>query len=596
MGKTKHSFRVSVDGRRAPEELLTSIESIGIERSISLPDQFTVQVSDPDLTVAGSLVFRLGSSLEVWLDETPGRSYKVMDGEVSGITLAAGDSSALTITGFDLSHRLTRGVVNERYVDMTDSEIIGQIARRHRLTARTARTEIRHPYLLQTNSDYDFLDTRADQLGFEWWVEDSELHFAPASERKTKRAEWGVDVSGLNVRASSATRVKEASVRVWDEDNQRTITTSEPVGVDADALGVNAPSVLGLFSGLPRDSSYQGETMTNTVVTADAAEAQVLVAGVAKQAESGQLSVSGQVDGMADLRPGMWLEIVESPGGLDGWYHVVQVSHSITNDSVTGSVQVGPAPETELADLMADSLDDAPERNWAQSGLVVGKVSDLSDPDGLGRVKVLFPTLGDGVESDWARVISAGGAEGRGFQVIPEVGDEVVVGFQSGDTRAAFVLGGVWSSTFQPPRATSDSVAEDVVVRRSWFSRLGHSIEFFDGSLAEDQGVMIELAGGDTSFWLGMDRVELRSSNEISVKTDGDLVLEAKGALSMKAKSVTVDGGDEFKVKATTVDVSGQSSTKLGASGASTEVGASGELKLSGGATASLVAPMVKLN
>ena len=70
----------------------------------------------------------------------------------------------------------------------------------------------------------------------------------------------------------------------------------------------------------------------------------------------------------------------------------------------------------------------------------MGNVTNNKDPEGWGRVKVKFPTLTEEHESNWARVVALGAAKQRGFDCLPEVNDEVLVGFEHGDIHRPYFL------------------------------------------------------------------------------------------------------------------------------------------------------------
>ena len=84
-------------------------------------------------------------------------------------------------------------------------------------------------------------------------------------------------------------------------------------------------------------------------------------------------------------------------------------------------------------------------------GAVIGLVSNVSDPDKLGRVKVRFPWLQDDSESPWARVVSFMAGPDRGAVFRPEVDDEVLVVFAHGDMRFPFVIGALWNGKDKMP-------------------------------------------------------------------------------------------------------------------------------------------------
>ena len=69
-----------------------------------------------------------------------------------------------------------------------------------------------------------------------------------------------------------------------------------------------------------------------------------------------------------------------------------------------------------------------------------------SDPAGLGRVRVKYPALGDDTEGWWARIAAIAAGDERGVLMMPQPGDEVLVGFEHGDPRRPYVLGVVWNA------------------------------------------------------------------------------------------------------------------------------------------------------
>ena len=83
-------------------------------------------------------------------------------------------------------------------------------------------------------------------------------------------------------------------------------------------------------------------------------------------------------------------------------------------------------------------------------GLARALAVDVHDPQAAGRIriKVKFPWLPREVET-WARVSLPLGGNRTGLWALPEVGDEVLVGFENGDARTPIVLGSLWDG--KPP-------------------------------------------------------------------------------------------------------------------------------------------------
>lgn len=82
-------------------------------------------------------------------------------------------------------------------------------------------------------------------------------------------------------------------------------------------------------------------------------------------------------------------------------------------------------------------------------GLVRGIVVDVRDPEAAGRIKVKFPWLSREVET-WARVSLPLGGNRTGLWALPEVNDEVVVGFEHGDVDRPIVIGSLWNGGNPP--------------------------------------------------------------------------------------------------------------------------------------------------
>jgi len=120
-------------------------------------------------------------------------------------------------------------------------------------------------------------------------------------------------------------------------------------------------------------------------------------------------------------------------------------------------------------------------------GAVIGLVSNVSDPDKLGRVKVRFPWLQDDSESPWARVVSFMAGPDRGAVFRPEVDDEVLVVFAHGDMRFPFVIGALWNGKDKMP---SERGGDKDNAIRLIKSRSGHQILFDDTSGSEKVTVL----------------------------------------------------------------------------------------------------------
>jgi uncharacterized protein involved in type VI secretion and phage assembly len=187
-------------------------------------------------------------------------------------------------------------------------------------------------------------------------------------------------------------------------------------------------------------------------------------------------------------------------------------------------------------------------------GVAIAVVTQNKDDDGLCRVKVKYPWHEDARESYWARLATPMAGEGRGLVLIPEVGDEVLVAFEREDLRFPYVLGALWNGKEKPPLANDDGKNDKRILK----SRKKHHLLFDDGAkgvveLAHVKGRRITL--DDDGFV-----VQDEKGNTVRVESgSGAMTIEAKGKLTIKASSITIESSGMLEVKAgTNLTIRGQ--------------------------------------
>ncbi|WP_264551002.1 type VI secretion system Vgr family protein [Flavobacterium sp. N2038] len=106
------------------------------------------------------------------------------------------------------------------------------------------------------------------------------------------------------------------------------------------------------------------------------------------------------------------------------------------------------------ADVSAPHYTDT--KVFAKAETQPAKIKDNNDPEGLGRVQVEFYWASGNKSSQWIRMIQPHTAAGKGFYFIPEIDEEVLVGFEGGNTQCPYVMGahynGQAKSDFYDPK------------------------------------------------------------------------------------------------------------------------------------------------
>ena len=189
-----------------------------------------------------------------------------------------------------------------------------------------------------------------------------------------------------------------------------------------------------------------------------------------------------------------------------------------------------------------------------ENGILVGIVTDLDDPDQLGRVRVRFPYLGDQL-SYWAKISSPMAGKNRGFFFRPEVEDEVLVAFEMGDPRRPYVLGGLWSKTDPPPADDGKTTENNWRFIRS---RSGHILKFDDTQGSERieiidkddrHKIIVDASGDKLQILCDTGNVEIKApagklqieAMDIEVKATASMKLEATGQMTISGSVVNIN-------------------------------------------------------
>ncbi|HMC40414.1 MAG TPA: VgrG-related protein, partial [Acidimicrobiales bacterium] len=222
-------------------------------------------------------------------------------------------------------------------------------------------------------------------------------------------------------------------------------------------------------------------------------------------------------------------------------------------------------------------------------GLVIGTVVDNEDPEQMGQVKVMFPWLNPTYISAWCRVMQIGASKiGGGFLWIPEIGDEVLIGFDRGSIDHPFVIGNLYNGIASPLPPPS---VEGVVGNRRIASRMAHTIQWNDGP--EKMGISIMTAPVEsppTSIELDAEQMKItvNSMGQIEITGMVDVKISATGGqLTLDAPQINIGGEDtlSLNIAGTSIAVGGETTATLSVGSPSTaSVSVSGAMISLGGA------------
>lgn len=180
-------------------------------------------------------------------------------------------------------------------------------------------------------------------------------------------------------------------------------------------------------------------------------------------------------------------------------------------------------------------------------GAYLAKVVDVQDPENLNRVQVRIFNTDDNPDQDaplWARVAVPFAGANKGAFLFPDVGDEVLVVFLSGDSRFPVIIGSFWNGTDSAPDQFGSSVDKWTLTGKK-----GTKIAIDESS---GQGtIKFSTPNGQTGTLTddGGGSIELKNSLGSSIKID------SQGITVNSTMKVTVTAASQVEVTATQVSV-----------------------------------------
>lgn len=639
------SLVVEIAGRPLPADLANTLVEAYVDDSRTLPDLFVLRFRDPSHLLLDKAGCEIGTEVRL-LAQSGGQGgpKPLLRGEVTALELEVDGTGTFTVVrGLDKSHRLFRGRRVAGYQNMTVADICTRVATRAGLAAGTI--DVSGPVLAhvaQPNvTDWEFISTLAADAGAEAYVVDGRLNItrpkppgdAPDASVRAERhplvLELGDNLVRCRASVSAAEQVTSVEVRGWDSRTQQPLVGRVEAGKAAALdLGVSAAEVA-------RPFGEAGYVVTDTSYVEQAQVDQAAEA-LAQRIAGSFAELEAVVRGNPEIRAGGAVTLAGVGKPFEGRYTVTSSRHVF--DPVRGYetwITVSGRQERTLFGLTGGGGAKGTP-NDRVPGLVTGLVTDAQDPEGLSRVKVRFPWLSGDYASDWARTAQSAGGDAAMFH--PEVGDEVLVGFEQGHLDRPYVLGALKnakgnggsqpgrtgsapSSASDPGNATpgstssadaaqSEAPAVDgtsgAVNRRSFGSPSGNRLDLLDAANGP-QGM--RMVTGDGKLKIDLDRrgttitvhsdgtVEIKAQQQVTINAGHGVKLDAgEGALELAGSSVKLTASSGLELNGGSGRLAVTTSGSLDVEGAQLALKGTNRTEIKGGTTCTINAGLVKIN
>ncbi|WP_223648594.1 type VI secretion system Vgr family protein [Hymenobacter psoromatis] len=327
----------------------------------------------------------------------------------------------------------------------------------------------------------------------------------------------------------------------------------------------------------------------------DQAQLQRALDGLAAGQAGSQVGLHGSGEAF-DTAPGRVLEVSDALGTAYGQFRVLSVVHQIDGQGNYANHFAAQPEATPTPPATPHLRPVLPQPELAE-------VIDLQDPKRLGRVRVRYHwavAQPQDAESGWLRVSTPYAGDGKGHLFTPEVGSQLLVGYEQGLAELPVGLGNLFHA--QNPQGASYSFpqnnlkglqtaggnkfvmsevagAQTILLSNSNNKDTAILVDFKgDGSITIKSNGPIKLVSGDTITLEAVKNIELRAGEDIRIAAQKNVSVAAR------EESVSVRAQKELLLTAVSDDLTLEAAGKKVIAKAvdNVEITASGVVKVSG--------------
>lgn len=573
---------IEINGTRIPDSYL--VRSITTDQRINRIPGATVTIADgsrveADFVASSADLFEPGGEITIFAGYHDTRK-QIFSGLIVGqrLSVDASENSSLRVRCKDKAVKLTLARSAVQYYDASDSAVQTKILMDAGLSADVSSTGEDLPQQARSHAtDWDFILSRAEANGHVVQIRNAKATISPPKfDPPAFKAVYGDAILDVELDLSADQQIGSTQASAWDPKTQTVLdaASSEPqVNSQGTLSGSDLSHVLG---------SKQASLLSPGVQTAQSlttwANAHMLKARMARI--RGHITVPGN----PMLWAGTQIELQGLGKKFNGDAYISGVEHQISDGTWHSRLTFGLEADWFAERHRDVSPASASGLRPAAPGLDIATVLKTDeDPEGERRIKVAMPLRADGGQGVWVRLASPYATKDAGIVFLPEIGDEVVLGFLNGDPDAAILLGALHSSA-RPAPIVPD--AENTI--KTITTRARHKVSFDDDrkiiTIQTPGGHSVEMSDEDQSITItdsNENTLEMSASG-IKMTSPKDITISAEGSIKMDgATGVVISSDADVSVKGANVSLSADMQMSATGSG-SAELSSTGNTAVKG--------------
>jgi Rhs element Vgr protein len=481
--------------------------------------------------------------------------------------------SKLVVTCADKAIKMTYGRKSAYFKKKKDSEIISSLISPSGASADVKATTVKHDMMVQFQStDWDFMLARAEANGQIVLVDDGKVSVKPpAKAAAVLTITYGKDLYSFNAKVDARGQIPDMECVSWDHKTQKLVTgkSTEPAAFDG-VGGSSTGKKLAKISGV-------SALKLKVPVPLVAGELKSWAKGKVTKSRLGRIKGTCSFQGSAKAKLGSIVEFKNMGSNFNGGGFVASLTHRASRGKWITEIGMGISENWFVEEEKQVSHMPAAGLLPAIHGLQTGTVKKIdADPDSAYRIQVNVPSIDNVGEGLWARMVHFYATGGAGSFFIPEVGDEVILGFLNNDPRFAVILGMVYNAKKKPAYEIDKKNPKKAIVSKEKIK-----IEFDDKDKiltlitpGENKIVFDDKAKGIT--------LQDQHENKIVTSKDGIAIEDKNGnKITMASGGITIETGKDITIKGKNITEKASSSITMKAT-SSISAKANSGIKLEG--------------
>src|SRR6185312_10376714 len=344
------------------------------------------------------------------------------------IKVKANGNSQLQVECMDAAVKMTIGRYSKYFENVKDSDVFDDLITKYSLTSDPETTSFNHKELVQHHiSDWDFMLLRAEANGMLVNVDDGAIRIAkPKIQTEVLQVNYGSSVLEFEAEIDARNQFKSIQAQSWDYSNQQLFKADTSSSSFAEQGNLDAESLAEAVSPDEYEMHHSGHKLEQ--------ELQDWVDGTMLRSRLAKIRGRAKFAGFAGIKPGDTVLLSGLGDRFNGKTYVTAVRQDVGEGTWNTHIQFGLDPGKYS--FKHNDINDAPSAGLVGGirGLQIGIVVQLqSDPDGEYRIRVRIPVIDNSDQGIWTRIASLDAGDDRGAFFMPEIGDEVIVGFINND-------------------------------------------------------------------------------------------------------------------------------------------------------------------